>query len=80
MHVCFSVIIPDEEVPDNNVHIPDSLALANSIDSIPSAFTNGSCSPSSKIIFYIYLIGLLLKQKPVLQFFFCNIFCFITTD
>ncbi|XP_011706186.1 PREDICTED: uncharacterized protein LOC105461390, partial [Wasmannia auropunctata] len=38
------VIIPEEEILDNASHISDP--LGRSMDSIPSTFTNGSCSPN----------------------------------
>ncbi|XP_043257672.1 short coiled-coil protein B isoform X2 [Colletes gigas] len=41
------VIIPEEEILDNSCHISDALGRGRSMDSIPSTFTNGSCSPSS---------------------------------
>ncbi|XP_034939299.1 short coiled-coil protein B isoform X1 [Chelonus insularis] len=41
------VIIPEEDVPDNDVHISDPFGRGHSMDSIPSTFTNGSCSPNS---------------------------------
>lgn len=43
------VIIPDEEINENNTHGSGSLAHGHSMDSIPSSFTNGSCSPNSKL-------------------------------
>ncbi|XP_050584823.1 short coiled-coil protein A isoform X1 [Bombus affinis] len=42
------VIIPEEEILDNSCHISDALGSGHSMDSIPSTFTNGSCSPNSK--------------------------------
>ncbi|XP_060822410.1 short coiled-coil protein A isoform X1 [Bombus pascuorum] len=42
------VIIPEEEILDNSCHISDPLGSGHSMDSIPSTFTNGSCSPNSK--------------------------------
>ncbi|XP_035737031.1 uncharacterized protein LOC118448186 isoform X1 [Vespa mandarinia] len=41
------VIIPEEEVLDNASHLSDALGRGRSMDSIPSTFTNGSCSPNS---------------------------------
>ncbi|KOX79005.1 Short coiled-coil protein like protein [Melipona quadrifasciata] len=41
------VIIPEEEIVDNSCHISDALGSGHSMDSIPSTFTNGSCSPNS---------------------------------
>ncbi|XP_063981599.1 short coiled-coil protein B [Diachasmimorpha longicaudata] len=41
------VIIPEEDVPDNDSHISGAFARGRSMDSIPSTFTNGSCSPNS---------------------------------
>ncbi|XP_026675171.1 short coiled-coil protein B [Ceratina calcarata] len=41
------VIIPEEEILDNSCHISDALGSGQSMDSIPSTFTNGSCSPNS---------------------------------
>ncbi|XP_034939300.1 short coiled-coil protein B isoform X2 [Chelonus insularis] len=35
------VIIPEEDVPDNDVHISDPFGRGHSMDSIPSTFTNG---------------------------------------
>lgn len=43
-----AVIIPEEEILDNASHISDALGRGRSMDSIPSTFTNGSCSPNSK--------------------------------
>ncbi|XP_011069096.1 PREDICTED: short coiled-coil protein B [Acromyrmex echinatior] len=41
------VIIPEEEILDNASHMSDPLGRGRSMDSIPSTFTNGSCSPNS---------------------------------
>ncbi|KAK0085064.1 hypothetical protein PV325_005844 [Microctonus aethiopoides] len=41
------VIIPEEDIPDNDTHTSDPFGRGHSMDSIPSTFTNGSCSPSS---------------------------------
>ncbi|XP_011302557.1 short coiled-coil protein B [Fopius arisanus] len=41
------VIIPEEDVPDNDSHISDAFGRGRSMDSIPSTFTNGSYSPNS---------------------------------
>ncbi|CAG5101124.1 short coiled-coil protein B [Cotesia glomerata] len=41
------VIIPEEDVPDNETHMSDPFGRGHSMDSIPSTFTNGSCSPNS---------------------------------
>ncbi|XP_015124927.1 short coiled-coil protein B [Diachasma alloeum] len=41
------VIIPEEDVPDNDSHISGAFRRGRSMDSIPSTFTNGSCSPNS---------------------------------
>ncbi|XP_029176516.1 short coiled-coil protein isoform X1 [Nylanderia fulva] len=41
------VIIPEEEILDNASHISDALGRGRSMDSIPSTFTNGSCSPNN---------------------------------
>lgn len=49
----YVVIIPEEEVLDNSCHISDALGSGHSMDSIPSTFTNGSCSPNSKLKFLI---------------------------
>lgn len=52
----YTVIIPEEEILDNSCHISDALGSGHSMDSIPSTFTNGSCSPNSKSqIVYILL-------------------------
>lgn len=40
------VIIPEEEILDNASHMSDALGRGRSMDSIPSSFTNGSCSPN----------------------------------
>ncbi|KAK0168948.1 hypothetical protein PV327_002704 [Microctonus hyperodae] len=40
------VIIPEEDIPDNDTHTSDPFGRGHSMDSIPSTFTNGSCSPS----------------------------------
>lgn len=42
------VIIPEEDIPDNDSHLSDPFARGRSMDSIPSTFTNGSCSPNSE--------------------------------
>lgn len=47
-YIFFTVIIPEEEIVDNISHISDALGRGRSMDSIPSTFTNGSCSPNSK--------------------------------
>ncbi|KAG8040687.1 hypothetical protein G9C98_002683 [Cotesia typhae] len=41
------VIIPEEDVPDNETHMSDPFGRGHSMDSIPSTFTNGSCSPNN---------------------------------
>ncbi|XP_060822411.1 short coiled-coil protein B isoform X2 [Bombus pascuorum] len=43
------VIIPEEEILDNSCHISDPLGSGHSMDSIPSTFTNGSCSPNNYV-------------------------------
>ncbi|XP_012168064.1 short coiled-coil protein B isoform X2 [Bombus affinis] len=43
------VIIPEEEILDNSCHISDALGSGHSMDSIPSTFTNGSCSPNNYV-------------------------------
>lgn len=45
----FSVIIPEEEIENSNRS--NILNHGRSMDSIPSTFTNGSCSPSSRFYF-----------------------------
>ena len=42
------VIIPEEDIPDNDSHESDAFGRGRSMDSIPSTFTNGSCSPNSE--------------------------------
>lgn len=54
--ILLKVIIPEEELIDNTTHTSHPVGHGRSMDSIPSTFTNGSCSPSS-----MRLINLILQ-------------------